>query len=363
MAKGESHGTEDTRQTTPSHSDLNEQIVNSLTSGVMAIGGHGEILTVNRAAREHLQLLDSQLEPGTLLESLPAMAPFAKILEEVKESGQGISRRSIKLIQDSGLKKELGVTVSLLDGSKAFNGAIFLFINMTEIRRLERAAEVNRQLASIGELTAGVVHEIRNPLTIIRGRAELLLRKFEEGDSSFKSADAILSEAKSLEKLVGQFLGFAKPYSIEKGPCSAENLAERSAALCKRRADNKGVKVTWTCEADMDDMKADAEKMCQAVSNIINNAVDAVGDGGEVFLNIRTDEGHTVIDISDNGPGIHIGPEEDLFSPFFSRKRDGTGLGLSIVHKIVTAHGGSVNYTNREEGGAKFTIVLPQEED
>jgi len=350
---------EDERDIAPSKSSLNEQIINGLTSGVIAVNRDGEVLTVNRAARDHLQMDASMLDRGTLLENLPGAEPLVDILEEVRESGKGISRRTVKLDHVEGSTKELGVTVSPLDGPHAFNGAIFLFINMTEIRRLERAAEVNRQLASIGELTAGVVHEFRNPLTIIRGRAELLLRKFEEGATEFKSAEAILSEAMSLEKLVGQFLGFAKPYHIEKAPCAAEQLAERSIALCQRRADNKGVKVTWTCDNDMEDVRADAEKICQAISNIVNNAVDAVGDGGEVWLNVRSEDGKSIFEISDNGPGIHIGPDEDMFSPFFSRKRDGTGLGLSIVHKIVTAHGGTVSYSSGEAGGAVFTIVLP----
>lgn len=341
--------------------DLNEQIVNSLTSGVVVVDAEGVVLTANEAAREHLGLSPSELTVGTPLLGYPPAAAFARLFENVRETGLGMSRQTVQVDVADAESKELGITLSPLDGPDAFNGVIFLFINMTEIRRLERAAEVNRQLASIGELTAGVVHELRNPLTIIRGRAELLLRKLESDESTLKSVQAILGETKTLENLIGQFLGFAKPFQLSKTACRAEQIVERSFALCQRRADNKGVSLAWECQGEIGPLTLDAEKMCQAISNIVNNAIDAVDSTGNVHLTIFQDGAHVRFDVQDNGPGIKIGKNEDLFSPFFSRKRDGTGLGLSIVQKIVTAHGGKVSYTCGETGGTTFKIVVPRE--
>jgi len=106
-------------------------------------------------------------------------------------------------------------------------------------------------------------------------------------------------------------------------------------------------------------MRADAGRIAQALANILNNAVDAAGDGGHVAVSVRAETDEVVFEVLDDGPGLHLGPDEDVFSPFFTRKEGGTGLGLSVVHRIVTAHGGRVTHGDRAEGGARFEIRLP----
>jgi len=341
-----------------------EQIIDSLNSGVIAFDTNGVIIMVNHAARRYLRMSHRQLHKGMQLDGLQLPGPFVDVLRGVMASHRPLSRREIIVSQPDGSRKEIGLSASLLKGPHAFNGAVFLFVDMTERRRLERAAEHNSRLAQIGELTAGVVHEMRNPLTVISGTAELLQRKTPLDDASRKIVNTILLEAQSLEKLISQFLGFAKPSDLETTSCRPEAIAERAYGLCLPRARKKDVKLDISAAPKLPQMRADFGKLAQAIVNIVNNAIDAVPNGGHVTIHTRRESGVIVFEITDNGPGIHLRPEEDIFKPFFSKKESGTalGLGLAIVRRMATAHGGSASYTNLEEGGIRFSLRIPIEQ-
>ncbi len=338
-----------------------EQIVDSLASGVIAFDEHGVIMTVNRAAREHLGVGEQDLCLGMRLSDLLPGSPFADVLRSVLDTHAPLSRREILIPMPDGCKKEIGFSASLLHGPHRFNGAVFLFVDMTERRTLERAAELNLQLAKIGELTAGVVHELRNPLSVIAGMAELLQRRFDPQEKTHKFVTTILNETRQLERLIAQFLGFAKPFALEASPCHASGIVERTIALCEPRAETKGVSLSSRIDSGLPSMTADAPRLAQALVNIVSNAIDAVASGGHVELRARRDDADILFEITDDGPGIHLAPGEDLFKPFFSKKESGTGLGLAICHRIVTAHTGTIVYGNREEGGAYFEVRVPIE--
>lgn len=335
-----------------------EQIINSLTSGVVALDADGVVVIANAAAAAHLHVEASRLAPGCRFDALPHVRPFLDIIQEVRDFGRAVQRREIILDFPDGERKEIGLTASPLEGPEAFNGVIFLFVDMTERRRLERAAELNQQLATIGELTAGVVHELRNPVSVIRGMAELLLRKLVDEDLQ-ATARLIFDEAIHLERSIAQFLGFARPFELELAWCNADEVAERALQLCRRRAEDKGVELVYRPEGELPDLRVDPGRLAQALANLLTNAVDAVDAGGYAGLIARQDGNEMVYEVVDNGPGLHLGPGEDPFQPFFTGKEDGTGLGLAIVHRIVTAHHGSVSCGDRPTGGAKFEVRIP----
>jgi signal transduction histidine kinase len=303
------------------------------------------------------------LHVGTSLHDLPEASPFLEVVREIMISRRPLSRREIRLTTHDGARKEIGLSASLLEGPREFNGVIFLFTDMTERRALERSAELNRQLAQIGELTAGVVHELRNPVSVVSGMAELLLRKLEPADERREIADTIYQEARQLEESISQFLGFARPFDLEISYCSPEAVVRRAVQLCERQAEKKTARLESLLEDNLPQMRADVGRAAQAIANLISNAIDAVGANGWVRVSARRDDAAIVFEVMDDGPGIELSPNEDLFSPFFTKKEGGTGLGLSIVHRIITAHGGAVAYVNRPEGGACFTVRMPIERE
>jgi len=343
------------------HARYYEQILDSLSSGVIALDAQGVVLARNPAACDHLGVPESVLRVGVNISQLNLPHPFLDILNESIREQRMLVRKELVITQPDGTRKEIGLSSSALEGDDDYNGAVFLFVDMTERRKLERAAELNRQLAQIGGLTAGVVHELRNPLSVISGMAEIMQRKTAVDDTRRRYADAIVQEARRMEQSIAQFLGFARPFELEPAPCDVADVVARAMTLCSMHAEKKGVQLDSRCEPESIVIMGDCERLAQAVSNIISNAVDELSAGGRVACKAFADGPEVVFEISDNGPGIHIGPGEDLFSPFFTKKTGGTGLGLAICHRIVTAHSGTVAHANLDAGGACFTIRIPRE--
>ena len=344
--------------THPAADPLHRFIIGSLSGGVIAADMSGMILLGNRAAEQHLGLPEGALERGEHIGSFEALAPFAPLLRQVQESGDPVSRAEIELSGDGG-RRVLGVTVSVLADEGIEHGIVFLFSDLTRVRELEQAAELNRQLAQIGELTAGVVHEIRNPLSVIGGMAELLHRKLGElPDLQDKSA-VIMQEVEGLDKLIREFLSFSSTHRIERLPCTAEALFERVRRQVERVARDRNVRLDTRLPAAPVLFTGDMSKLVQAVGNLARNAIEATPGGKRVLLSAAREADAVSIEVQDDGPGIHLKPGEDVFSPFFTKKDGGTGLGLSIVHRVVSAHGGGIHYENRPEGGARFTLRLP----
>jgi len=342
------------------YSTIHGQIVSSLTSGVMAVDATGEIITANAAAAHHLNLACDALEPGTALSDIDGVSPLADILEEMRESPRGVSRREVALQSPDG-PKVLGITASLLKGPAPFNGVIFLFIDLTHLRRLEKTAELNKQLAQIGELTAGVVHELRNPLSVISGMSELIARKTDPADGNHEKANTIHAEAKQMETLITQFLSFAKPFSLEQCVCDPAGIAKRSAELTAPLAAHRNIALSRSEAPPLPAVLADAPKMAQALGNILRNAIEISPAGSTVTFRTTVQGENLCFRIDDEGPGIHLEDGADLFSAFYTKKEGGTGLGLSIAHRIVTAHEGAITYGNNKHGGAWFEIALPTE--
>ena len=336
-----------------------EPIIQCLPSGVMALDANGRIIITNRSAIDFLGGDAAQFAAGVYIEDLPIAAPFMDVMREVMTEQKPISRREIILTVAEGQKREIGLSASLMKGPDQFNGVVFLFTDMTERRNVERAAELNRQLASLGELTAGVVHELRNPVMVISGMAEWLVRKAED-ETMRDTGQTIFEEAAHLEKTISQFLGFARPFELEVTRCHPETIVSRTMRLCQQRAQEKGVTLSQHLPEGLPGMEADPGRVAQALANIVNNAIDAVpAETGRVELRVQRVEADTVFEVVDNGPGIDPAAGDTLFKPFLSQKEGGTGLGLAIVHRIVTAHSGTVAYACPEEGGTRFEVRLP----
>lgn len=347
------------RAAAPPPMAIYEQVVESLTSGVIVLDAEGHILAANRAAAHQLCVSPALLKRGKPLAKQPVLEAFANLFTEIQQHIEPVYRRELLLETDQG-SKTIGVTASVLRDDAQFIGAIFLFIDLSAVRALERSVELNRQLAQIGELTAGVVHELRNPLSVISGMAELLLRRLGEGHPLERHASTICHEAGELEKLIRQFLLFARPFGIERSRCAPDEIVDRALTLCERMAREKGVHIHVQHLPDAPVLEVDYGRMAQALSNLVRNAIEILKPGGRIHIRTIPDDGAQLsFLVEDNGPGIQLAQGEDLFSPFFSKKEGGTGLGLSICHRIVTGHGGTITFGNREAGGAWFRITVP----
>jgi len=237
-------------------------------------------------------------------------------------------------------------------------------------RRLEQAQEEARRserLAALGQLTAGLAHEIRNPLAVIRGSAETLTRRLQSADPlTTEVAGYIMSEVNRLNTVVTRFLNFARPLKLEKSRTEIPPLLDRAIRVAGERWPEAKVEVVRHYADGLPEMNVDPDLSEQALVNLVLNAFEAMKEtGGKLTLSVATasfdGRNGVEIDIEDTGPGIPPELREQIFNPFFTTKKEGVGLGLSQVSKIVDDHRGWIRLSSEPGKGACFRVFLPAE--
>jgi len=220
--------------------------------------------------------------------------------------------------------------------------------------QLLRADRIN----SIGELSAAVVHEVRNPLASIRGAVEILEDEIPLSSPRREFAGIIKTEVDRLDSLVGEFLRFARPQKPAVAPASLNEIMQAVCTLIAGRAEAQRVAIEAGFVSDVPVIVIDAEQIKQLLLNLAINALQAMPQGGRLMLRTRLELERAVVEVEDTGGGIDPGLQARIFDPFFTTKEKGTGLGLSIAYKIAHEHGGSLSLENGKEG-ALFRLLLP----
>ncbi|RLB90839.1 MAG: two-component sensor histidine kinase [Deltaproteobacteria bacterium] len=215
------------------------------------------------------------------------------------------------------------------------------------------------RLATLGEMVAAISHEIRNPLGIISSTAELLKQKMADKDQGIQLVDVIVEEAYRLNNIVSDFLSFARPRSPNLIACKVDDVLEKNLTFLDPEIKKKGYKIRKRFATDVPEIQADPGLLYQAFLNILLNAMQAMPEGGSIYIEFCAKRDSVTIIFSDEGEGI---PEETLkkiWQPFFTTKDKGSGLGLPIVKNIVEGHGGTIRIENRKPKGAQVTVTLP----
>jgi two-component system sensor histidine kinase HydH len=261
-----------------------------------------------------------------------------------------------------GAALPLRVSAAVLRGGEVpFLGYVFVFRDLTEVRRLQLEVERSRRLASLGSLAAGVAHEIRNPLSSIKGFATYLGEKFRDDPQAGETATVLIQEVQRLDRVIARLLEFARPSALKIGAVRIADLIRHSLKLIEGDARARGVQIETEVPLDLGDVLMDEDRMSQALLNLYLNAIQAMDGGGTLEVKVSQDrgKGRTTIVVMDNGKGIAPGDLEHVFDPYFTTKSEGTGLGLAIVHKIVDAHRGQIKVRSTLGAGTAVTLTLP----
>lgn len=227
--------------------------------------------------------------------------------------------------------------------------------------RLRLKEQLNRaeKLSAMGEMAAGISHEIRNPLGIIRSSAELLKKKVGKIDPANALPDIIVEEATRLNHIITDFINFARPRSPRFTACRVEDVIEKNLTFLSPQISEQGYVIERTYQAALPEIMADAPMLHQSFLNIFINAMQAMPEGGRIGIGIQASDNRVTIEIDDDGPGIPDDLLHKIWDPFFTTKDKGTGLGLGIVRNIIESHGGGVQITNRDPRGVRVSIQLP----
>jgi len=224
--------------------------------------------------------------------------------------------------------------------------------SFAQMRKVDR-------LSALGELSAAMAHEIRNPLGSIKGGIEILEEGFDKKSRKYEFVDIIKKEIARLDRIISEFLTYARPRPPHKSMNSINEIIDSVVALLGREADRQGVRVNLGLSDDIPEVMMDGEQVKQALLNVMLNAVQAMGNDGTVTVNTCMKDKLVQVSVRDTGKGINESDAERLFDPFFTTKEKGTGLGLSISYQIIKAHGGDIEVVRPEGGGSEFIMSIP----
>jgi len=229
-----------------------------------------------------------------------------------------------------------------------------------EQRQLEKQLHQAERLAALGQMVAGVSHEIRNPLGIIRSTAELLGGLPNADETQKKLSKVIVEESSRLNDIVTEFLDFARPQKPNIESCSLTEIIEKNITFLKPELDKSEIKLIHNLNGKEFPIMADAQMLYRAFLNIFINAIHAVDPGGSIEIHAKKQSAQYVVEIHDTGCGINQEDLNRVFNPFFTTKEKGTGLGLSIVRKIIEIHQGTISLQSRKNHGTTVTVTLPK---
>ena len=229
---------------------------------------------------------------------------------------------------------------------------------MERLRLKERLARAEK-LSSLGEMAAGISHEIRNPLGIIRSSAELLKKKAAKVDPTNTIPDIIVEESSRLNSIITDFINYAKPRSPNIAPCRVEEVIEKNITFLEAQMNKQGYIIEKRYQNSLPQIMADSNMLYQSFLNILINAMQAMPNGGRILVELSSNDHLLTVHFDDEGKGIPPENLEKIWDPFFTTKDMGTGLGLGIVKNIIESHGGSIQIVNRPVRGARVTIELP----
>jgi two-component system sensor histidine kinase HydH len=338
---------------------FSDQVVENLPMGFVATDEKGKVAAYNQTAEAILGGSSRALMGKSAAEVLPP--ELWQVTERLDSKGLVVEEElECQTTQDTNVP--LRISAAGLHGEdESFLGFVFIFRDLMEVRRLQQEVERTKRLASLGSLAAGVAHEIRNPLSSVKGFATYFREKLKDNPQDLDTANTMIQEVERLDRVIGQLLEFARPSALSIKPVNIGDLIQHSLKLIDGDARTRGIEVKPEVPSNLPDIPIDADRMNQLLLNLYLNALQAMDEGGVLEVKASRDEVKkiTTIIVSDTGPGIDPTDQERIFDPYFTTKPDGTGLGLAIVHKIIDAHGGTVKVRSPAGRGTIITLKVP----
>jgi len=338
---------------------FSDNLVENVPIGLIAVDDNQKIVSFNNVAEAVLGISIEKAIQKKAKEILPI-----ELLNQIDNPDikKGIVEEEIDCLVQDGRSIPLQVSATLLhDEDQTFLGHVLLFKDLSEVQALRREIARNQRLASIGRLAAGVAHEIRNPLSSIKGFATYFKERYRENKDDQQTADIMIQEVERLNRVVGQLLEFARPINISRKPTSIAAIIEDSLRLVEREASIKNIKIETRFSSPVNEIFIDPDRINQVLLNLYLNAIEAMENGGRLSVVLLLDEENKWIKISVKDTGVGIKKEElaHVFDPYFTTKPSGTGLGLAIVHNIIDAHDGKMKVESSPKKGTTVTLFLP----
>lgn len=341
-------------------SDLNtytSEIVNHMPNGLITVDNEDRPVMVNQAARA---MFDWGDKPERALTDEPV------IRELCREFGPRLDRGDTILEQEFEAETERtllplavsGAAVPSVEGAEGRSGRVFILRDLRQIRALEAEVRQSEKLAAVGRLAAGIAHEVRNPLSSMRGLARFLGRNLEENSREAEYLKVMIEEIDRLNRVITGLLDFAKPRRADLQPVDLNATARHTSDLVTDDVRHSGISLREDMDPYNPNIMADRDQAIQAMLNLLLNAVEAMPEGGRMTVSTRQENGYGVFMVEDTGPGIPLKDRSRLCDPFFTTKKKGTGLGLAQVASIMEANGGRLELGGEPGQGARAVLYF-----
>jgi two-component system sensor histidine kinase HydH len=331
-------------------------VLESMANGLITVDRSLCVATFNPTALEILGKTKEDVAGRPISELLPLENEIKKVLSD----SESILEKEVKITSERKGKDFLFLSVSPLKepDSHIARGAVIILRDVTMIRELEQKVILSEKFAALGRLSAGVAHEIRNPLNSIRGFIQYFQKKLSLEEEDYRYTDLMITEVDRLNRVISKLLAFSKPREPRLSIRSPYEILDHCIRVIEREAQGEGL-IRTTYADEMPLVLMDTDQITQVFLNILINAVEATPKGGKIFVKCELDEpGRLRIAVEDTGEGIPKENIDKLFDPFFSTKKKGTGLGLAIVKSIIEAHDGEIDVESEPGKGTRFIITL-----
>ncbi len=338
-----------------------DELVANLPAGLIACDASGLVVSMNESAARLLHLNPAECigrEPSAFLtkELHDALA--------LAHAGERVVEQEITLPAGNRNNPErertLLVSASAVATATGENaGCVLILRDVSELKRLEEQVRRQEKLAAVGQLAAGVAHEIRNPLSSIKGFAVHLGSRFPEDSPDARAAQTLVAETDRLNRVVTELIEYARPTEASRTPTDPEAVIDHTLRLLRQDASEAGVSMHFEPCEDLPSVNIDPDRVSQALLNLCLNAIQAMDEGGKITVRACVLDGALEIEVEDTGPGIDPEVYEQIFDPYYTTKPRGQGLGLAVVRKVAEAHGGRVDIHSAPGAGSRFTLVLP----
>lgn len=352
--------------------NFHKGIIQNISSGIITTDHDGNITFINKSALALLGYKADQVRGKFLADLFADPDEGNHFISQVVKEKRMYDSQEANLISSTGVIIPIGFSTTPLKPANKGEGegAIFIFRDIRDLINFRKQMERMDRLATLGELSAGIAHEIRNPLAGIKTSAEVLEESFRPDDFRAQLISRIIKEIDRSNKLLQRFFNFAKPSRPKPGFHFLHNIIDGVYLLMRARFSKYRIKFTTDYENDLPEIYIDESQFEQVIINLILNAFDAMPDGGEIKIKTRFLQDEKVFDeqissgcilvtVQDTGKGIPPEKIEKIFNPFYTTKSDGVGLGLSICSRLLEENHSRIEVESEPEKGALFKVFLP----
>lgn len=342
--------------------DYTSSILRSITSGVLTVGPDGSVATANPAAERMLAMSEFEMVPKPIRALFRDDAGLALDVAKVLEGRIPLALREASVVTASGRELHVQMSTSRMRAvGGAVLGAVVTLEDVSDVRALTDQLIRADRLAAMGELTAGVAHEVRNPLGVIRASVQLVEDANCDQKRISDASDVIKQEIDRLDRVVKALLDFGRPSRPTMVSTDLGQVLEDVVLFTTRFAKQANVRIELAPVPELRPVRGDADQLKQVFLNLVTNAVQAMSErGGEIRVEARPMGDYVTVTVSDTGPGISSEDLTKIYDPFFTKRAEGTGLGLTIVHRIIDEHSGHIEVES-SQNGTTFTVTLPVE--